>query len=228
VGLALVSAAGQARADANSVPLEAIAITAGAVVIAAVIAAVAAHYRQKTALDAETKRLAEQLEAESTRLEKQLDHDREETIRQLEHTREQTDVAELRNLLDHSIALILDLYDAHNDLELTLQKQVGTTYGELPREDQRTRAGDYLRLAKAQHAVVVDGLRLAARLPWRNPVVEAHSKVREAAKQGPPDLEDTVTDDQMNALDKQSSAIWMAQAEFIEAARDLIGSQLRA
>ncbi len=60
-------------ASTTQLPIETVLITAGGVVLAAIITAVAAHYRLKRRLDAERERLKDQLGAEKIRLDAQLE-----------------------------------------------------------------------------------------------------------------------------------------------------------
>jgi hypothetical protein len=76
---------GQAAPQVTSLPLETVAITAGAVVLAAVVAAVAAHHRQKSQIAADKARQETDLEAEQRRLEAQLGAEHERLVEQLRH-----------------------------------------------------------------------------------------------------------------------------------------------
>lgn len=70
-----------AKDATTTVPLETVAITAGAVVLAALIAAIAAHLRLKRQLAAEQTRLDAQLNAERERLQLQLHDGRVDELR---------------------------------------------------------------------------------------------------------------------------------------------------
>ena len=89
-----------AQETSNAVSLDAVWIGAGAVLVSAVIAAAVALVGLKAA----GKRLNDQLAAERTRLDDTLEAERKRLNRQLEHDRELTDLAELRKLLDTTMA----------------------------------------------------------------------------------------------------------------------------
>jgi hypothetical protein len=117
----------QAAPPSNTtVSLEAIAITAGAVVLAALITQFATHLRLKRQLEAERKRLSDQLDAERARLADRLDAERQR----------------LRQQLDQDLALAAEAekHARENEL-LTVLEHAGIRLSESIRVVDRLRSG---------------------------------------------------------------------------------------
>jgi hypothetical protein len=208
----------EAAANASSsVSPEAVAITAGAVVVAAVIAAFAAHKRLRMTLDAERERLDDRLAAEGERLEKQLQHDRE-----------QFDMAELRGLLD---ALMGDAWEAYHAALDVLQHhedllQIDADITERERLEQQLELSKArLRLSDACGQVLVNRFRAAARLPDGHAIVKAHNGVAAAVSElFVPD--DPKTKDELADFEKGLGDLWDRHDKLIAACRSAIGSKL--
>jgi hypothetical protein len=165
----------QASNGSDSVPLEAVWITAGAVVLGAIIAAVAAHLRLQATLKAERVRLDDQLEAERARLDQQLEHDRE-----------LTDLAELRTLLEGVIADVLAASDAYSDLAHVYEKELATPVDRQAEEERRLERTKWVRPAgEAALRVSLDQLRVETRLPSDHAVVDALRDMRNAFRVWP-------------------------------------------
>lgn len=87
----------------NTVAVIAIVVSGGVALLAAVVAPVTAHYRQKAAFRAERERLDRQLSEERSRLDDQLAAERERLQLQLQHDRSLVDLDEVRQLLDTAV-----------------------------------------------------------------------------------------------------------------------------
>jgi hypothetical protein len=97
-------------ASDNTVAIVAIVVSGGVALLAAILAPITAHFRQKTALKAERKRLDKQLAAERQRLDDQLAAERDRQAAQLKHDRLVRDVEELRSFLDDAAQLVAEIY----------------------------------------------------------------------------------------------------------------------
>jgi hypothetical protein len=158
------------------VPLDAVWIAAGAVVLGAIIAAVVAIWGLYATLKAERERLDDQLKAERERLDEQLGAERARLSRQLEHDRGLTDLAELRTLLDQVMADVLMAYQAYLALTLHWQSELASPAPVEPKKlaqriIERTNKG--IAVNESALTVQVDYLRVAARLPHGHAVTEA-------------------------------------------------------
>jgi hypothetical protein len=207
----------------NSVPLEAVAITAGAVVIGAIIAAVAAHMRLRGTLKAERERLDDQLTAERERLDHQLEAEGTRLDRQLEHDRELTDLAELRTLLDRVMADVFAAYDAYHKLLLDCEEELADPVPTDPQELRdlmQERSKLILGDLRASRQIIVDYLHVWARVPGDHAVLKAYWGAREAfSNRAEPD-DDPVTPEKIEAMRASSEAIWNAQGKLIVASAE--------
>ena len=87
------------------------------------------------------------------------------------------------------------------------------------------RVGEQLALSRASQTVIVDSLRLAARLPEGHPVVETYEKIV-AIEAASPDPDHPPSPEHVKVMQAVGDALWEAQAKFITACRTLIGSRL--
>jgi hypothetical protein len=219
----------QASNASNSVPLEAVAITAGAVVVGAMIAAVAAHLRLQATLKAERERLDDQLKAERARLDDQLGAERTRLDQQLEHDRELTDLAELRTLLDGVMADAWSAVDSYIDVVHDYENEVAQPPPIDPQAEEERRVERRELLGPAAEAfmrVSVDGLRVSARLSSDHAVVNALRDMRGAIVRGPA-LDSPVTPELVEAHRASLKELQEAQASLIIACRATIGSRIR-
>jgi uncharacterized membrane-anchored protein YhcB (DUF1043 family) len=208
----------QASNGSDSVPLEAVAITAGAVVVGAIIAAVAAHLRLQATLKAERVRLDDQLEAERARLDQQLEHDRE-----------LTDLAELRTLLDGVMADAFAAFDSYSDLVHNYENELAQPPPADPQaeEERRLKRRDAIGpAAQALLRVSVDGLRVSARSSQDHAVVNALRDMREAIVRGPA-LDSPASPEIVEAHQASLEKLQDAQPNLIIACRATIGSRIR-
>jgi hypothetical protein len=207
----------QASNTSNSVPLEAVAITAGAVIVGAIIAAVAAHQRLQATLKAERLRLDDQLEGERARLDRQLEHDRE-----------LTDLAELRSLLDGVTADALAAFESYSDLTRVYETELAQP---APADRQADEEHGLKRIevvnpaAEAALRVSQDLLRVETRLPDDHAVVDALRDMRDALRVWPasdsPSTSEIVEEHRVSVRELEA-----AQSRLIIACSATIGSRL--
>jgi hypothetical protein len=206
----------QASNGSDSVPLEAVAITAGAVIVGAIIAAIAAHLRLQATLKAERERLDDQLEAERARLHRQLEHDRE-----------LTDLAELRTLLDRVLTDALAAYESYLDLVHDFEGELAQSAPADPQAIEERRVKLAGPAAEAALRVSADLLRVEARLPHDHLVVNALRDMRGAIQDWP-----AVDSPSSPALVEAHQAcvrrMGEAQGSLIVACHATIGSRIRA
>lgn len=194
-------------------------MTGGAVIVAAIIAAVAAHKRLRMTLDAERVRLDHQLAAEGERLEKRLRHDRE-----------QSDLAELRNLLDTLMGDAWSAYDATLNLiqhheDLIEREEVETTTERVQLERELELSNAALKVSDARRRVLVNRFRAAARLPDGHAVVRAHNGMA-AALTDLPLPHSPMNTEELAEYEKLLGNLWDRHDKLIAACRNTIGSTL--
>jgi uncharacterized membrane protein YccC len=225
----------------NSVPLEAVLITAGAVIVAAVIGVVAAQKRLQATLKAERDRADDALQAARKRHADQLRHDREladdalraegdRQARRLQHDRDLADIAELRVLLDGLMGRAADALSQYVDLVLDLRwflADVERSEREVLEKKVEV-AEDKAKFHATTGTLVLDRLRIQARLPTDHPVAEAHWKLVESVTGDMPMPDDPSTEVRLSEMDDRLNEVWQAQREFISACRDRYGSKVSA
>lgn len=194
--------------------LGAVAITGGAVVGAAVIAAVAAQVRLKTSLEAEQKRLESTLGAESKRLERRLEHDRE-----------LTDLLELRKLLDRAARHLRRSHDKYADMAVLVDAylKTGSPTGDAEQEFYE----EMREFSSITLKVIYDAISLAARLDKNSSIVAAHqdacnSLTNLPRPSWPPSKPDA------EKIYSASNKSWGVLGRFVEACRCQVGVRLPA
>jgi len=217
-----------AQETSNAVSLDAVWRGAGAVLLGAVIAAVVAIVGLRATLSAEGERQDRQLAAERQRLDDQLEAERKRLDRQLEHERELTDLAELRKLLDEMMGHVYTVFETYSAV---MRAQIGQLEEEPPPselealERRQDRANKAVTMTEARGAVLIDALRLAARLPKDDDVVDVHQKVVEAMMASPSPT-DSPSQEHVEALRTGADLLWSTQIDFISACRTVIGTRL--
>jgi flagellar motility protein MotE (MotC chaperone) len=217
----------QASNGSDSVPLEAVAITAGAVIVGAIIAAIAAQLRLQATLKAERERLDDQLEAERARLHRQLEAERARLHRQLEHDRELTDLAELRTLLDRVLTDALAAYESYLDLVQDFERELAQSAPADQRAIEERRVKLAGPAAEAALRVSADLLRVEARLPHDHAVVNALRDMRGAIQDWPA-VESSSSPALVEAHQACVQRMGEAQGSLIVACHATIGSRIRA